>query len=57
MLGIEGIAVGMSTRILPHNLPELLEAQIRILKNEPIEIFPDFPTGGIVDVSGYDDGL
>jgi topoisomerase-4 subunit A len=57
MLGIEGIAVGMATRILPHNLPELLEAQIRILKNEPIEIFPDFPTGGIVDVSAYDDGL
>jgi len=57
MLGTEGIAVGMATRILPHNLPELLEAQIRILKNEPIEIFPDFPTGGIVDVSAYDDGL
>jgi topoisomerase-4 subunit A len=56
MLGAEGIAVGMSTRILPHNLPELLEAQIKILKNEPIEIFPDFPTGGIVDVSEYDDG-
>jgi topoisomerase-4 subunit A len=57
MLGTEGIAVGMATRILPHNLIELLEAQIRILKNDPIEIFPDFPTGGIVDVSGYDDGL
>ena len=56
MLGAEGIAVGMSTRILPYNLPELLEAQIKILKNEPIEIFPDFPTGGIVDVSEYDDG-
>jgi topoisomerase-4 subunit A len=56
MLGAEGIAVGMATRILPHNLPELLEAQIKILNNEPIEIFPDFPTGGIVDVSEYDDG-
>ena len=57
MLGAEGIAVGMSTRILPHNFSELLEAQIAILENEPIEMFPDFPTGGIVDVSEYDDGL
>jgi topoisomerase-4 subunit A len=56
MLGAEGIAVGMATKILPHNLPELLEAQIKILKNEPMEVFPDFPTGGIVDVSEYDDG-
>ncbi|MEJ2188018.1 MAG: DNA topoisomerase IV subunit A [Acidobacteriota bacterium] len=56
MLGAEGIAVGMATRILPHNLRELLEAQIKILNNEPMEIFPDFPTGGIVDVSQYDDG-
>lgn len=56
MLGAEGIAVGMSTRILPHNFSELLEAQIKILKNEPIEIYPDFPTGGIVDVNDYDDG-
>ena len=56
MLGAEGIAVGMSTRILPYNLPELLEAQIKILQNEPFEIFPDFATGGLVDVSDYDDG-
>ena len=56
MLGAEGIAVGMSTRILPYNLPELLQAQIKILQNEPFEIFPDFPTGGIVDVTDYDDG-
>ncbi len=56
MLGAEGIAVGMATRILPHNLPELLETQIKILKNEPIEIHPDFPTGGIADLSEYDDG-
>jgi len=56
MLGAEGIAVGMATKILPHNLPELLEAQIKILKNEPMKVFPDFPTGGIVDVSEYDDG-
>jgi len=57
LLGAEGIAVGMSTRILPHNFSELLAAQIKILKNEPMEVFPDFPTGGIVDVSEYDDGL
>jgi topoisomerase-4 subunit A len=57
MLGAEGIAVGMSTRILPHNLAELLDAQIRILKNQAIEIHPDFPTGGYVDVGEYEDGL
>ncbi|MDJ0847380.1 MAG: DNA topoisomerase IV subunit A [Myxococcota bacterium] len=56
LLGIEGIAVGMSTRILPHNLPELWEAQIDLLKGEPIELHPDFPQGGIADVSEYDDG-
>jgi topoisomerase-4 subunit A len=57
LIGAEGIAVGMSTRILPHNFTELLEAQIKILKNEPMEIFPDFATGGLMDVSEYDDGL
>jgi topoisomerase-4 subunit A len=56
LLGAEGIAVGMSTRILPHNFGELLEAQIKVLKNEPMELFPDFRTGGVVDVSEYDDG-
>jgi topoisomerase-4 subunit A len=56
MLGTEGIAVGMSTRILPHNLPELWEAQIDLLKGEPIELQPDFPQGGLADVSEYDDG-
>ncbi len=56
LLGIEGIAVGMSTRILPHNLAELWEAQIDLLKGEPIELHPDFPQGGIADVSAYDDG-
>ena len=54
--GAEGIAVGMSTRILPHNFCELLRAQVSILKNEPFELFPDFATGGLVDVSEYDDG-
>jgi len=56
MLGAEGIAVGMSTRILPYNFVELLHAQIAILRNEPIDLAPDFPTGGIVDLSEYDDG-
>jgi topoisomerase-4 subunit A len=57
LLGAEGIAVGMSTRVLPHNFTELLEAQIKILRNEPMEIVPDFSTGGLMDVSEYDDGL
>ncbi len=56
MMGSEGIAVGMSTRILPHNFRELLEAQIAILENKPFEIYPDFQTGGIMDVADYDDG-
>jgi topoisomerase-4 subunit A len=56
MLGTEGIAVGMSTRILPHNLIELLEAQIQALKHEPVHLYPDFLTGGIIDVSDYADG-
>lgn len=56
MLGTEGIAVGMSTRILPHNFRELLEAQIQILEKEPIALFPDFLQGGIMDPEEYDDG-
>jgi topoisomerase IV subunit A len=56
MLGIDGIAVGMSTRVLPHNLPELLEAQIKALRHESFQIHPDFPTGGLMDVSEYDEG-
>jgi topoisomerase-4 subunit A len=57
MLGTEGIAVGMATSIMPHNFGELLQAQIRILKGEPYRALrPDFPTGGIIDASGYDDG-
>lgn len=56
LLGAEGIAVGMSTRILPHNFRELLKAQIAVLKNEPIHLLPDFPSGGLADVSEYDDG-
>ena len=55
-LGAEGIAVGLSTRILPHNLRELLEAQIAILQKKKFRVFPDFLTGGSIDVSNYDDG-
>ncbi len=56
MLGADGIAVGMMTRIFPHNFRELLEAQIAILENRPFQLFPDFPHGGLMDVSEYDDG-
>ncbi len=55
-IGSEGIAAGMTTRILPHNLVELLEAQIACLQDRPFRIHPDFLTGGLADVSQYDDG-
>ncbi len=54
--GTEGIAVGMASKILPHNFNELIDASIAILKNKDFEIFPDFPTGGYVDCSKYLDG-
>jgi len=56
MLGAEGIAVGMACKILPHNFPELLEAQIAILKKQPFKLLPDFPTGGLMDAREYKDG-
>lgn len=56
MLGAEGIAVGMSSRILPHNFPELIEAQIAILKKQPFKCLPDFLTGGLMDARDYQDG-
>ena len=56
MLGTEGIAVGLSARILPHNFPELLQAQIAILKKESFKCLPDFPTGGLMDARDYQDG-
>jgi topoisomerase IV subunit A len=56
MLGAEGIAVGMSTTILPHNFVELLRAQVSILKGASVRLYPDFPQGGRIDVSEYDDG-
>ena len=54
--GAEGIAVGMATKILPHNLVELWNAQIRYLQGKTFEVFPDFATGGLIDVAAYDDG-
>ena len=56
MLGTEGIAVGMSARILSHNFIELLQAQIAILKNESFKCLPDFQTGGLMDARDYADG-
>lgn len=56
MLGAEGIAVGMATRILPHNFTELLEAEIALLEGKDIAVYPDFPTGGLMDASEYDHG-
>jgi DNA topoisomerase IV subunit A (EC 5.99.1.3) len=55
--GVEGIAVGLASKILPHNFVELIDACIAHLKKEPFELYPDFPTGGYVDVSRYNDGL
>ena len=54
--GAEGIAVGLSSKILPHNFNELLDASIAYLKGEDFEIYPDFQTGGMIDVSKYNDG-
>ncbi len=56
MLGTEGIAVGMSARILPHNFGELLQAQIAILKKQTFKVLPDFQTGGLMDAREYRDG-
>ena len=55
--GVEGIAVGLSSKILPHNFNELIDASIQYLKGEDFEIYPDFPTGGLIDVSKYNDGI
>ena len=55
--GGEGIAVGLSTKILPHNFIELIDASIKHLKGKSFTIYPDFPTAGIIDVSDYKDGL
>ncbi len=56
LLGADGIAVGMSTRILPHNFNEVIQAQIACIRGEPFHLLPDFPQGGAIDVSAYEDG-
>ena len=56
LFGAEGIAVGMSTRILPHNFNEVIDAQIAFLKNQPFKLLPDFLSGGILDVGQYEEG-
>ena len=55
--GVEGIAVGLASRILPHNFNELIDAAISYLKKTEFVIYPDFPTGGLVDISRYNDGM
>ena len=54
--GTEGIAVGMASKILPHNFNELLDASVKILQGKPYDIYPDFPTGGFADCTKYNDG-
>ncbi len=56
VMGAEGIAVGMSTKILPHNIIEILEAEKAVLGGKKVQLYPDFPTGGLMDVSDYRDG-
>lgn len=56
IIGAEGIAVGMSTKILPYNIREVLDAEIKYFKGEPFTLFPDVPTGGLIDVTNYKDG-
>ncbi|MFC2125281.1 DNA gyrase subunit A, partial [Bacteroidota bacterium] len=55
--GVEGIAVGLSTKILPHNFLELIDASIKVLKGRKSNVFPDFPTGGMADFSDYKQGI
>ena len=57
IMGAEGIAVGMSTNILSHNIHEVIDAERKCLRGEKFQLYPDFPTGGLIDVSDYQDGL
>lgn len=57
IMGAEGIAVGMRTYIMSHNIHEVIDAERKCLRGEKFQLFPDFPTGGLIDVSGYEDGL
>jgi topoisomerase-4 subunit A len=56
-IGVEGIAVGLASKILPHNFNELIDASIQVLEKKDFTIYPDFPTGGMADFSRYNDGL
>jgi len=55
--GVEGIAVGLACKVLPHNFVELIDASIHVLRDEPFTLLPDFPTAGIMDATDYRDGL
>lgn len=55
-MGVEGIAVGLASKILPHNFNELIDASVNYLQGKPFVLYPDFPTGGMVDVARYNDG-
>lgn len=55
-MGVEGIAVGLASKILPHNFNELIDASISYLQDKPFVLYPDFPTGGMIDISRYNDG-
>ncbi|MCM1169317.1 MAG: DNA gyrase/topoisomerase IV subunit A [Bacteroides sp.] len=55
--GVEGIAVGLACKVLPHNFNELIDASIKVLRGQDFELYPDFPTGGSIDVANYNDGL
>ncbi len=54
--GVEGIAVGLATKVLPHNFCELLKGSIDVLRSKKVNIYPDFLTGGLIDVTNYDEG-
>ncbi len=56
-MGVEGIAVGLASKILPHNFNELIDASISYLQGKPFVLYPDFPTGGMIDVARYNDGM
>ncbi len=54
--GVEGIAVGLATKVLPHNFCELLKASVDAVRGKKVSLYPDFPTGGLIDVTGYEEG-
>jgi topoisomerase-4 subunit A len=57
MQGVEGIAVGLATKVMPHNFIELIKASIDVLRGRSVDLYPDFPTGGMVDATNYNEGL